>query len=105
MINKNNHCREMTRAYVSILQESCSEWRRLRREIVLCVDAAVAAKSQGKSANKLDGHGSDLSRHFSASVLGRDLDRADKCVFVIDDNLFYKSMRHEYLQVARRREY
>lgn len=49
-----------------------------------------------------DGSHSDAVNHLEGAVVNHVEDAVDSLLLVVDDNMFYRSMRYEYYQLARK---
>lgn len=95
-----------------ILSSNESEWKTSREEIISCVNSLVhSLLTSDSSLENMDGSISDGAlwdrfcdniptqhRHFTRSKG----DNATPYVIVIDDNMYYRSMRYKYCQLSRK---
>lgn len=88
-----------------------SEWKSLREKIVNCVECLVECLLSSNRLRDQEKPVDDeaLWSRFSQVVETQDCsdfrgENSRPCVLVIDDNMYYRSMRHKYFQLARKYE-
>ncbi|XP_013379694.1 L-seryl-tRNA(Sec) kinase [Lingula anatina] len=89
----------------TVSEEGCSQWKKYRRNIIKCLDqkiASILGVSQGRESEIP----AEIQLRFEQLQGIKSYSELDKTnhVFLIDDNLYYRSMRYEYYQLARKYE-
>jgi O-phosphoseryl-tRNA(Sec) kinase len=84
-----------------------SEWKKYRTGILNCLDDLISqgftltSDEDGMVASNISGMNMGLRDRFNLCVNDRH-QKNGNIVYVIDDNLYYTSMRYEYLQLAKK---
>lgn len=82
--------------------KSQQTWKEYRKEILFCIDYLFNKEISLENLTKVPPGVSDaLWEKFYAIVRGQ-FTSAESVVIVLDDNMYYTSMRHKYFQIARK---
>ncbi|XP_071169295.1 L-seryl-tRNA(Sec) kinase-like isoform X1 [Mytilus edulis] len=82
--------------------KSQQTWKEYREEIAFCIDYLVNKEISLANLTKPPPGVNDALWGKFYAIVRRQITSAESVVIVLDDNMYYTSMRHKYFQIARK---